>query len=93
MERAGIALDQRLHRRIALGDPRAVVERASDLGERLEVEFDDPGAERSGKLEVPRESLRRVRVVEELPLIGAWNAEPEFRRAAPKAPAEGTQRQ
>ncbi len=77
MERVGIALDQRLHRGIALGDPWAVVEGASDLGERLEVEFDDPGAQRSGKLEVLREGLCRLCVVEELTLIGARNAEPD----------------
>ena len=51
-----MALDQRRHRGVALGDPWTFVERPSDLGERLEVELDDPGAERLGERKVLRES-------------------------------------
>src|SRR5277367_5662384 len=39
-----IALDQRLGRGVALGDPRTFVERPGDLGEWFEVELDDMGA-------------------------------------------------
>ena len=55
MQSLGIALDQRLHRGVSLGDPWTFVERAGDLGERLEVELDDPRAERFGELNVARE--------------------------------------
>ena len=55
MQGLRIGLDQRLHRRVALGDPRTVVEHAGDLGEGLEVELDDLGAERLSEPKVLRE--------------------------------------
>ena len=81
----GIGLDQRLHRRIALGDPRTVVEHAGDLGEGLEVELDDAGAERLSEPNVLREGGRGVLVVEELKLIRARNAEPNPARERRKS--------
>ena len=77
MERLGIGLDQRLHRRVALGDPRTVIERAGDLGERLEIELDDTGAERLCERNILREGGCRILVVEKLKLIRAGNAEPD----------------
>ena len=71
-----IGLDQRLGRGIALGHPRSVVEHAGDLGEGLEVELDDAGAERLSEPNVLREGGRGVVVVEELKLIRAGNAKP-----------------
>ena len=56
MQSFRIALDQRLHRGVALGDPWTFVERAGDLGERLEVELDDARAKRFSELNVARES-------------------------------------
>ena len=66
---SGFSLDQRLGRRVALGDPRPLIEKPGDLGERLEIEFDDPGAERlesddvagEGGLRPPSSKNRRGR--------------------------------
>ena len=46
MEGLGLALDQRLGRRIALGDPRPLVEQPRHRVQRLEVELDELGAHR-----------------------------------------------
>ena len=72
-----IALDQRLGCSVALSDPWTFVERAGDLGEWLKVELDDSGAERFNELNVARESSRRIRVIKELALIRAGNAQPK----------------
>ena len=46
MQGVRIALDQRLGRCVAFGDPGTFVEKPRDFAEGLEVEFDDAGAER-----------------------------------------------
>ena len=89
-QRFRIALDQRLRRGVSLGDPWTFVERLRDFGEWLEVELDDPGAERCGELNVARERVRGVGVIEELPLIRAGNAQPKPARERRKGRVEGT---
>src|SRR5208282_6363896 len=82
MQRARILLDQRPRRGVALGDPRALVEKARDLGERLEVELDDAPAERFHCGDAARKGRLRVRVAEERELSWARNAEPQSLRRA-----------
>ena len=55
MEGFRVGLDERLGRRVALGDPRTVIEHAGDLGEGLEVELDDESAKRLSEPKVLRE--------------------------------------
>ena len=54
MQSLRIGLNQRLGCGIALGDPRAFVEQSGDLGEGLEVELDEAGAERFGEQNILR---------------------------------------
>ena len=74
MQRLGSRLDQRLRRGVALGDPRALVEQARDLGEGLEVELDEP------QRRAPRALRRR----------GRRRPPPPRRRRTAAGPARGT---
>ena len=77
VERARIAFDQRLDRRVALGDPGSFVEPAGDLGERFEIEFNEAGAEPFNSGDVAGECRLGFEVAEEVALAGARDADPE----------------
>ena len=78
MDRIRRGRQQVADHQIAFGDPRALIEQPRGLVERLEIEFDQRGAERCPALQRLAIGFLRGAVAEEDQLAVARHAEPEF---------------